>query len=262
MGESLPAIFLVADVSNSFTKIAAVRKGRLCELQRKATADVDEPYLLSLAARYPSVPLVLGSVVPSRTSLFRSVFAKSLFLVHGRAPLGFPLDYPNPAEIGADRLANAAAALHFWHPPVVVVDFGTATNFDIVSASGAFCGGVIAPGLDLMTRYLHERTALLPKVRLAEPNRGFGRSTVEAIRVGAIHGYRGMIHGLLEGIRKELGVNRLTAVATGGHAALVVRGLPEVCGVRPNLTLQGLRILGERWLIPPRPGNRASPRSR
>ncbi|WP_231363755.1 type III pantothenate kinase [Verrucomicrobium sp. 3C] len=258
----MPAHFLVADVSNSFTKIAAVRKSRLCELQRRATEEVDEPFVLSLAARYSSVPLVLGSVVPARTSLFCSAFANSHFLVHGRADLGFLLDYPNPAEIGADRLANAAAALHFWHPPVVIVDFGTATNFDIVDASGAFCGGVIAPGLDLMTCYLHERTALLPKVRLAEPERGFGRSTVEAIRVGAIHGYRGMIRSLLEGIRKELGVDRLTAVATGGHAALVVRGLPEVCGVRPNLTLEGLRILGERWLSGPRPGRRASPRLR
>ncbi|VVM08126.1 type III pantothenate kinase [Methylacidimicrobium tartarophylax] len=262
MGKSLPADFLVVDVSNSFTKIAAVRKGQLCELQRKATAELDEPFVLSLAAHYPSVPLVLGSVVPSRTSRFSPVFAKALFLVHGRAPLGFPIDYPNPAEIGADRLANAAAALHFWQPPIVVIDFGTATNFDVVDASGAFCGGVIAPGLDLMTSYLHERTALLPKVRLREPKRGFGRSTVEAICVGAIHGYRGMIRGLLQGIRKELGVEQLTAVATGGHAALVVRGLPEVCGVRPNLTLEGLRVVGERWLIGPRPKRRASPRSR
>ncbi|VVM07580.1 type III pantothenate kinase [Methylacidimicrobium cyclopophantes] len=240
--------FLVVDVSNSFTKIAAVRSGRLCKPERRATAEVDRSFALSLAARDSEMPLVLASVVPSRTEIFRTVFSRRLFLVHGRAPLGFPIDYPKPAEIGADRLANAAAALHFWSPPVVVVDFGTATNFDIVDGSGAFCGGIIAPGLDLMTRYLHERTALLPEVRLSEPKRAFGRSTAEAIRVGAIYGYRGMIRGLLEGIRRELGGDRWTVVATGGHAALVARGLPEVSGVRPNLTLEGLRILGQRWL--------------
>ncbi|MGD9895742.1 MAG: type III pantothenate kinase [Candidatus Methylacidiphilaceae bacterium] len=254
--------FLVVDVSNSFTKIAAVREGRLCDLQRRTTKEIDQSFVHSLAASAPAVPLVLASVVPSHTRLFRPAFGRRLFLVHGRARLGFPIDYPKPSEIGADRLANAAAALHFWQPPVVVIDFGTATNFDIVNVSGAFCGGVIAPGLDLMTHYLHERTALLPKVRLIEPRRGFGRSTVEAIRVGAIHGYREMIRGLLMGIRKELGVDRLTVAATGGHASLIVRGLPEVSALRPNLTLEGLRLLGERWLAAPGLGRTLSSGSR
>ncbi|CAB4244191.1 Type III pantothenate kinase [Methylacidimicrobium sp. AP8] len=239
---------LVIDISNSVTKIASVRRGRLVGVERKPTADLDPAYVRSLAARYGSIPVVLASVVPAKTGIFTAFFSCSLFLVHGRAPLGFPIDYPNPSEIGADRLANAAAALHFWKPPAVVIDFGTATNFDIVNAAGAFCGGVIAPGLDLTTDYLHERTALLPKVRLREPKRRFGRSTVEAIRVGAVCGYRAMIRGLLEGIREELGASRLTVVATGGHAALVARGLPEIACVRPHLTLEGLRILGRRWL--------------
>lgn len=254
----MKASFLVADVSNSFTKIATVRLGRLRRLERRATAEIDHSFVFSLAARESALPLVLASVVPSCTETFRTVFADRLRLVHGRARLGFPVDYPKPAEIGADRLANAAAALHFWRPPVVVIDFGTATNFDIVDGSGAFCGGVIAAGLDLMTQYLHERTALLPKVHLSEPKRAFGRSTAEAIRVGAIYGYRGMIRSLLEGIRGELGADRLTVVATGGHAALIARGLPEVSCVRPNLTLEGLRILGQRWLAASRAGRATS----
>lgn len=248
--------FVVVDISNSFTKIATVRKGRLRDRERKATRDLDRPFVQSLEARHRGRPVVLASVVPAKTGIFAALFPRSLFLVHGKAPLGFPVDYPKPAEIGADRLANAAAALHYWKPPVVVIDFGTATNFDVVNASGAFCGGIIAPGLDLMTVYLHERTALLPKVRLLEPKRGFGRSTVEAIRVGALHGYRAMIRGLLEGVREELGATRLTAVATGGHAALVARGLAEVSCVRPDLTLEGLRILGQRWLGASLPGAR------
>ncbi|QSR85532.1 type III pantothenate kinase [Methylacidimicrobium sp. B4] len=254
--------FVVVDISNSFAKIATVRERGLGKVERKATADLDRPFLQSLAVRHAGAPVVLASVVPAKTEIFAALFSRSLFLVHGKAPLGFAIEYPKPSEIGGDRLANAAAALHFWTPPVVVIDFGTATNFDVVNASGAFCGGIIAPGLDLMTDYLHERTALLPRVRLLEPKRGIGRSTVEAIRVGAVHGYRAMIRGLLERIREELGTDRLTAVATGGHAALVARGLAEVACVRPNLTLEGLRVLGQRWLAEPRSGRGARHRAR
>ncbi len=258
----MPAGFLVVDVSNSFTKIAVVRKGRLCEGERQPTADLEPSFVRALASRHPMIPVVLASVVPAKTAIFRSIFAGRLLLVHGKARLGFPVDYPKPSEIGADRLANAAAALHFWKPPVVVIDFGTATNFDIVNAAGAFCGGVIAPGLELMTAYLHERTALLPRVRLTEPERGFGRSTIEAIRVGAVHGYRAMIRGLIEKIREELGTTRLTAVATGGQARMVTRGLPEVLCVRPRLTLEGLCILGRRWLGESASGSEDGDRSR
>jgi type III pantothenate kinase len=109
--------------------------------------------------------------------------------VSHKITLGVGIDYPKPETIGADRLANAAAAVALYGSPAIVVDFGTAVTFDVISAAGDYAGGVIAPGLNAMTDYLHNRTALLPRVSLREPHRAIGRSTVEAMRSGAIHGY-------------------------------------------------------------------------
>jgi len=150
--------------------------------------------------------------------------------------------YPEPRTIGPDRLANAVAARAHYGAPVVVVDFGTAVTFDVVNASGNYIGGIIAPGLAAMTDYLHEKTALLPRIRIRDTRAVVGKNTREAMLIGAVHGYRGLVHELIRRLKKELGARRLPVVATGGCARLIAAGLPEISAVDPGLTLEGLRL--------------------
>jgi type III pantothenate kinase len=154
------------------------------------------------------------------------------------------IDYPMPQRIGADRLANAAGAVVFHGSPCVVVDFGTAVTFDIISPEGYYIGGVIGPGLEAMTDYLHQRTALLPKISLIEPPGPIGKSTRHAMLAGAVYGYRGLVREILMEIRKALGIRRLKVVATGGYADLIAAGVKEIAAVHENLTLEGARLIG------------------
>jgi type III pantothenate kinase len=153
------------------------------------------------------------------------------------------IDYPKPGSIGQDRLANALAAKEHFGAPVVVVDFGTAVTFDVVDRRGFYVGGIIAPGLAAMTDYLHEKTALLPRIKIREPRGVIGKNTEHAMLVGAVHGYRGLVRELIAELKRELGARRLPVVATGGYAKLIAARLPEIDAVRPNLTLEGLRLL-------------------
>jgi type III pantothenate kinase len=154
------------------------------------------------------------------------------------------IDYPEPESIGADRLANAAAVAQLYGIPAVVVDFGTAVTFDIVSERRTYVGGVIAPGLEAMTSFLYQRTALLPRVSLKEPRHAVGKSTIEAMRSGAVFGYRGLVREILVRIKAEqFARKRVRVVATGGYARLIAAGLPEIRVIRPHLTLEGLRIV-------------------
>lgn len=156
---------------------------------------------------------------------------------------GVGIDYPKPDTIGPDRLANAVAARDRFGAPVVVIDFGTAVTFDVVDRRGNYVGGIIAPGLAAMTDYLHDRTALLPRIRIREFKRAIGKSTEEAMLVGAVHGYRGLIRGLLLELKSELKSPHLPVVATGGYAKLIAARLPEIDAVAPDLTLEGLRLV-------------------
>jgi type III pantothenate kinase len=156
---------------------------------------------------------------------------------------GVGIDYPRPATIGPDRLANAVAAhLHFGAPSVVV-DFGTAVTFDVVNPSGNYAGGIIAPGLAAMTEYLHDKTALLPRIKIRETRSVIGKSTEQAMLVGAVHGYRGLIRELLLELKREMKTRQLPVVATGGYAKLIAAKLPEITAVDPLLTLEGLRLV-------------------
>ena len=158
---------------------------------------------------------------------------------------GVGIDYPKPDSIGPDRLANAVAARNRFGAPVVVVDFGTAVTFDVVNSKGDYAGGVIAPGLAAMTDYLHEKTALLPRIQIREIKNVIGRSTETAMLAGAVHGYRGLVRGLIGELKRELKVKNLPVVATGGYAKLIAARLPEISAVAPDLTLEGLRLT---WL--------------
>lgn len=191
----------------------------------------------------------MASVVPAATEPARRMMASlTSGLTVQLTPetlRGVALDYPKPATIGQDRLANAIAAHRHFGAPAVVVDFGTAVTFDVVSKAGAYVGGIIAPGLAAMTDYLHEKTALLPRIRIREPRAVIGRNTEEAMLVGAVVGYRGLVRELIRELKRELKSRSLPVIATGGYAALMAKGLPEITAVQPNLTLEGLRILWE-----------------
>ena len=160
-------------------------------------------------------------------------------MVSHKLELGVKVDYPKPASIGADRLANACAAADRYGVPVIVADFGTAVTFDIVSAEGAYVGGVIAPGLPLMTEYLYERTALLPMIHLKGPHGIVGRSTTEAMRLGAKVGYRGMVHEIVAFLQRGFH-KRFKLCATGGFARWALEGINLPFKIDQDLTLYGL----------------------
>jgi len=152
------------------------------------------------------------------------------------------INYPKPSSVGTDRLANARAVKTLCGAPALVVDFGTAVTFDVVDGAGDYVGGIIAPGLSAMTDYLHEKTALLPKIKIREPRGVIGRNTEQAMLIGAVHGYRGLIRGLIIELKRELRVRRLPVIATGGYAGLIADNMPEISAVHPSLTLEGLRL--------------------
>ncbi len=242
-----PTPFLLIDISNSMTKLAPADTSALAaEPLAIPTEEVDEAVLGDLPWEAPDGGFlaVLSSVVPGRDAAVERAFGKNRLLkVSPALELGVDIDYPDPSTIGADRLANAAAAVFFYGAPVVVVDFGTALTFDIVSAAGAYVGGVIAPGLAAMTDYMYDHTALLPRIDLAEPAEAIGKSTEAAMRAGAVIGYRGLVREILASIGGELGGDRPPVVATGGYAKLISEGIPEISLVHQNLTLEGLRII-------------------
>jgi type III pantothenate kinase len=163
--------------------------------------------------------------------------------------LGVGIDYPSPRTIGADRLANAAACAALHGFPCIVVDFGTAVTFDVISQAGDYIGGVIAPGLNAMTSYLHDRTALLPNIKLREPSSAVGRSTRDAMLSGAVHGYRGLVKEILSQIRSEaFPKKRPCIIATGGDAELIAGRVGLFDIVDPLLTLRGLIVIAHRNL--------------
>jgi len=188
---------------------------------------------------------VVCSVVPTKNGVVRKAAKRSKILwLTPKLRLGVGIDYPNPKTIGADRLANAAAVADLYGSPAIVVDFGTAVTFDIVSVERNYIGGVIAPGLESMTSFLYQRTALLPKLSLKEPRSTVGRSTIDAMRSGAVIGYRGLVREIIARIKAErFPREKVHVIATGGYADLIAARLREIDAVHPNLTLEGLRIV-------------------
>jgi type III pantothenate kinase len=193
---------------------------------------------------------VLCSVVPRAAPLVRKAVRATWKLdtleMNPQTICGVGIDYPKPNSIGPDRLANAVAARARFGAPVVVVDFGTAVTFDVVDASGNYVGGIIAPGLAAMTDYLHEKTALLPKIKIREIKSAIGKSTEHAMLVGAVQGYRGLVRELIAELKRELKAQNLPVVATGGYAKLIAAKLPEISAVAPDLTLEGLRLVWQK----------------
>jgi type III pantothenate kinase len=244
-------MILLFDLGNTNTHIGlatARRVTRQTDIPTAAwAAGKARRQLARFVGRTPVHGVAVCSVVPRVTPVVRRAVRQLWKLpcleLTPKTLRGVGIDYPRPATIGPDRLANAVAARHRFGAPVVVVDFGTAVTFDVVNARGDYVGGIIAPGLAAMTDYLHEKTALLPRIRVREIRSAIGKSTEAAMRVGAVHGYRGLIRGLLLELRRELKSRRLPVVATGGYARLIAAKLPEISAVEPKLTLEGLRLV-------------------
>jgi type III pantothenate kinase len=238
--------YLLIDVSNSYAKIALASKQRVSVPVKIATGELSSSRVAAFLRRGYVRRVVVSSVVPEKDAVISEAAhnkTKVLWL-DWKMNLGVAIDYPKPQSIGADRLANAAAVAELYGYPAIVVDFGTAATFDVVSERRTYIGGVIAPGLEAMTNFLYQRTALLPKLSLQEPKRAVGRSTIEAMRSGAVFGYRGLVREILGQIRAEQFPRRKVAVvATGGYALLMAKGLPEIGEIHQHLTLEGLRIV-------------------
>jgi len=179
--------YLLIDISNSFTKLAFASPQRLQKSRKVATRDLSVSYLRRILKRGNANTIVISSVVPRKNRVIASAAgARRLYWLSPRVDLDVGVDYPQPQTIGADRLANAAAVAKLYGYPAVVVDFGTAVTFDIVSEDKCYIGGVIAPGLESMTNFLYQRTALLPRLSLKEPRKAVGQSTRAAMMAGAV----------------------------------------------------------------------------
>ncbi|MEI7436911.1 MAG: type III pantothenate kinase [bacterium] len=241
---------LVIDVGNTSTTL-----GIFCErgIVRVIRHPTHEPAGISSAARRAAGRsqldgAVLGSVVPGVNAAWQrmllSVYGVAPLMVHHRLKMNVKLDYPRPETIGADRIANAVAAWDKFHRAVIVADFGTALTFDVINSRGAYIGGVIAPGLPLMLDYLSERTAMLPHISLEGPCGAIGRTTREAMRIGALIGYRGMVREIFQHVRSSVPDERQAVFcATGGHAERAIDGLGLTVELDQNLTLTGLGLL-------------------
>ena len=197
--------------------------------------------------------VVMGSVVPVLTPIMRAMvkrfFGRSVLVVDPMTNAGMPILYERPAEVGADRIANSIAAYEQYGKrlglPLVIADLGTATTFDTVTAKGEYLGGIICPGPQIAADALFQRAARLPRVEVRKPATVIGHTTVGAVESGLFYGYIGMVEGLMKRMADELG-GRVTGIATGGLAPLVVPETLVFAAVEPDITLHGLRIVWER----------------
>jgi len=193
--------------------------------------------------------LAVSSGVPPVTAALRDMakryFGEAPFvLIEPGVKTGMPILYENPREVGADRIANAVGALASYEPPIIAVDFGTATTFDAISEKGEYLGGAIIPGIEISMDALFARASRLPRVELTEPRSVIGRTTVESIQSGVIYGYSALVDGLVERMEDELGDS--TVLATGGLSGVIGPLCRTIEHLEPWLTLDGLRVIFER----------------
>ncbi len=197
--------------------------------------------------------VILGSVVPPLTGTFKTMVARYFGVpavnIEPGTDTGMPILYENPAEVGADRIVNGVGAWERFGRgkgrPMIVVDFGTATTLDAISAKGEYLGGAICPGVQISADALFQRAARLPRIDVRKPSGIVGRTTVGAMESGLFFGYVGMVEGLVKRMSQELGGNAI-CVATGGLADVIAPEVPQIEHVDPDLTLHGLRLVWER----------------
>ncbi|MCX6353325.1 MAG: type III pantothenate kinase [Candidatus Aureabacteria bacterium] len=249
--------FLVIDVGNTTAHFGICTRERVVDQFRvpsnpRAILGEGIRRVKKVSRAIHLIPRVLISSVvpqvnPALARLCRAAGFQPHWLGH-RTATGLRLLYKKPSEIGADRIANALAAKEIYGAPAIVVDMGTAITFDCLSRSGAYMGGVIAPGLRLSCEALAERTGLLPLVDIKIPPGFMGKSTIHAIQSGIVHGTRALIAGIIAGLRREMG-GRPRVILTGGQLELIVRGWRHPGIIDPFLTLHGLRIAYNKTVV-------------
>ena len=260
---------LVVDVGNTNIVLGIYRGEELVDSWRLATArerTADEygivvRQLVADALHENVEGAIVASVVPPLNSTIRAMITKyfeiePLFVEPG-IKTGLSILMDNPLEVGADRIVNAVAAHHLYGGPTVVVDFGTATTFDVVSAAGEYRGGIIAPGLTISSEALFARAARLPRVDVRRPSQLIGSNTVGSMQSGIYFGYLGLVDGILARIRREIPDLKLV-VATGGLASLLLEDSEHIDEIDQELTLRGLKVIYDRN----RSDGRARPRRR
>lgn len=252
-------MLLTIDVGNTNTVLGVFRGEELIANWRLTTAreqTVDEygvltRNLFTLAGldRDAITGVIISSVVPpvnwTLGEMSRVYFGKKALFVEMGVKTGMAVLVDNPAEVGADRIVNGVAAFHLYGGPCIVVDFGTAITFDVISAKGEYLGGVIAPGLGISAEALFSRAAKLPRVEFKDPGKAIGTNTVTNMQAGLYYGAVDMVDGMLARMKKELGENA-RVVATGGQARLVAKGSKYIEHTDEFLTLTGLRLIWEK----------------
>jgi type III pantothenate kinase len=252
-------MLLVIDIGNTNTSLGVFDGESLTAHWRLTTArarTVDEwgvhaRNLFALAGLdFKSIDAItIASVVPPLNFTLKRMaevyFELTPLFIDHTVDTGVPILYQPPADVGADRIVDAVAAIHKYGAPSIVVDFGTATTFDAISAQGEYLGGVITPGIMISSDALFERAAKLPRVEIKRPQKVIGPATVEAMQSGLYHGYVGLVDGILRKMIDELG-GTPRVIATGGLAPLIATGSELIEAVDETLTLEGLRLVYER----------------
>jgi type III pantothenate kinase len=252
-------MLLAFDVGNTTIAIGVFRGRKLAKswkIRTDSGKTVDEYGALMLdlmrAAGLPPgriTAAIVSSVVPPLTPVIeetcRKYFGTEASVVGPGLKTGMPILYENPLEVGADRITASVAAFEKYGGPTIVLDFGTATTFDVISAKGEYLGGAIAPGIQIAAEALTLKTARLPRIEIRKPKKAIGRTTVASMQSGLYFGYIGLVTNTVEEIRKELGT-KARVIATGGFGSQVAVELPMVEACEPDLVLEGLRIIHER----------------
>lgn len=252
-------MLLVVDVGNSNTVLGLYEGDRLAGNWRLSThqgrtSDEWAVEVLGLLAAYGFTrkdigAAILSSVVPPLTgvltAMIEDVFSTRPLEVGPGIKTGIKILYENPLEVGADRIVNSVAAHALVDSSAIVVDFGTATTFDVLSADAEYLGGIIVPGLQVSADALFQRAAKLPRVEVRKPPRLIGRNTIHSIQSGLFHGYISMVNGVLGLMKAEMG-DEPTVLATGGISKVLSAGLERVDRFEPHLTLEGLRLIYEK----------------
>ena len=247
-------MLLAIDVGNTQTVLGCSRGRRSRAVPRRQnpaqTADELAVLLRSLVELEAMEGLVMCSSVPPLVREYEAFADRwagvDLLVLGPGVSTGVPIRYDDPREVGPDRIANAVGARERHGAPCIVVDFGTSTNFDVVSAAGEFAGGVLAPGVQVSMDALFSRAARLPKVPFVAPDRVISQTTVSALQSGLVYGFAGQVDAIVDRIREELAAPEAPVVATGGLAELIAPHSRTISAVDPELTLQGLRLVWER----------------
>jgi len=247
-------MLLAVDVGNTQTVFGLFDGERLTEqfrvaTDRRRTGDELAVMLRAFVELDALDGIVLSSVVPELQREYELLAERwagaDLIVVGPGVSTGIPVLNVDPREVGPDRIANAVAARERYGAPAIVVDFGTSTNFDVVSAAGEYAGGVLAPGIEISMDALFARAARLTKVPFEAPERVIGRSTTAALQSGLVYGFAGQVDAIVGRIREELQADDAPAIATGGLAGLIAPHSTTITTVDPELTLHGLRLV---WL--------------